>query len=91
MKNSTAYIGISGGIAGVATTVVLGCVAAFGAAAAGTSVALAAIPFVGWAVLAAAVIAASIYLLCKVTDGVDQDFEFFTIKGSPNRPLVIPL
>ena len=55
------------------------------------SAALACIPFVGWAVLAAAVIAASVFLLCKVMAGEDQEFEFFAIKGPDKHPLVLPL
>lgn len=60
-------------------------------AAIASATALAAVPFVGWAILAAAVIAASVYLLCKLTAGEDQEFEFFTIKGDEKHPLIIPL
>lgn len=93
-----AYSGIVGGIAAVAGCVVAGCIAAGSAAAAATtaiaataSAALACIPFVGWAILAAAVLAASIVLLTKVTAGKDQQFQFYTIRGSKQTPLIIPL
>lgn len=97
LKNAVAYTGIVGGIAAVATMVVLGCVAAYGAAgtaiatAATLAAASAAIPFVGWAILAAAVVAASIYMLVKLTAGEDQNFEFFVMRGPENYPLVIPM
>lgn len=97
MKNAIAYTGIVGGIAAVAACVVMGCIAAFGASAgviagvATLAAASAAIPFVGWAVLAAAVVAASIYLLVKVFTGEDQEFEFYVVKGPSNQRLLIPL
>lgn len=90
LKDVIAYTGIVGGIGAIAALVVMGCIAAYAAAGAAAA-ALAAIPFVGWAILAAAAIAASIYLLCKVTAGVDKEFEFYAMKGPNDRPLVIPL
>jgi hypothetical protein len=114
LKNAFAYTGIVGGIAGIATSIVIGCIEAATAftattalaatvgtsaavsgavagVAAGASAALAAIPFVGWAVLAVAVVAASIYLLTKVFKGEDVDIDFFAIKGPKDYPLIMPL
>lgn len=97
MKNAIAYTGIVGGVAAMATMVVMGCIAAGSAAAATTAVAataaaaMAAIPFVGWAILAAAVVAASIALLCKVTAGENKDFEFWAMRGPDDRRLILPL
>ena len=81
----------SGAIAGLATIAAANAAAGAAIGLATIAAAGAAIPFVGWAVLAAAVIAASIWLLCKVTVGVDQEFEFFAMRGPAKQPLVIPL
>lgn len=97
MHKAIAYTGIVGGVAAMATMVVMGCIAAGSAAVTATAVAataaaaLAAIPFVGWAILAAAVVAASIALLCKVTAGENKDFEFWAMRGPESQRLILPL
>lgn len=95
MRKAIAYTGIVGGIAAMATMVVMGCIAggsaAIGATVATLAAASAAIPFVGWAILAAAVVAASIALLCKVTAGENKDFEFWAMRGPESQRLILPL
>ena len=97
MHKAIAYTGIVGGVAAMATMVIMGCIAAGSAAVTATAVAataaaaLAAIPFVGWAILAAAVVAASIALLCKVTAGENKDFEFWAMRGPESQRLILPL